>query len=98
MDEERQSRLDYHHGFYASVRFLWETPQLTFLQEHELGEGPPRLDMLIVGHGREAGLKDPVGSFFRGHDIIEYKSPDDGQEVLMPAGAQDAPPSRRLMR
>ncbi|MBQ7263907.1 MAG: hypothetical protein IJR14_09350 [Synergistaceae bacterium] len=81
MDEERQSRLDYHHGFYASVRFLWETPQLTFLQEHELGEGPPRLDMLIVGPGGEAGLKDPVGSFFRGHDIIEYKSPEDALTI-----------------
>ena len=96
--DEGPGRVDHHHGFYAAVRFLWEAPQLTFLQEHELGEGPPRLDMLIVGPGGEAGLKDPVGSFFRGHDIIDHKSPEDGQEVLMPAGAQDAPPSRRLMR
>ena len=59
--DEGPGRVDHHHGFYAATRFLWETPQLTFLQEHELGEGPPRLDMLIVGPGGEAVLTPALG-------------------------------------
>lgn len=49
---------------------------MEYLQEHELGEEPVRMDMLILKQDATP-LEDPVGSFFRTHNVLEYKSPDD---------------------
>ena len=53
---------------------------MKYLQEHELGDEPVRMDMLILKHDRTL-LKDPIGSFFRMHNVLEYKSPADSLSI-----------------
>ena len=53
---------------------------MQYLQEHELGDEPVRMDMLILKQDA-APLTDPVGSFFKTHNILEYKSPADQLSV-----------------
>ena len=71
-------RIEYHYGFYGAVHVEYEPRniQMEYLQEHELGDEPVRMDMLILKHD-QTPLTDPVGSFFRGHNVLEYKSPED---------------------
>ena len=49
---------------------------MEYLQEHELGEEPVRMDMLLLKL-EDTPLTDPIGSFFREHNVLEYKSPED---------------------
>lgn len=71
-------KVEYHYGFYGAVHAEYEPThvQMEYLQEHELGDEPVRMDMLIIKRD-SAVLVDPIGSFFRTHNVLEYKSPED---------------------
>ena len=75
-------KIEYHYGFYGAVHAEYEPAhvQMEYLQEHELGDEPVRMDMLIIKHDT-AELKDPIGSFFRTHNVLEYKSPEDSLSI-----------------
>lgn len=53
---------------------------MEYMQEHDLGDEPIRMDMLIIKKD-SAPLSDPIGSFFRAHNVLEYKSPDDALTI-----------------
>jgi hypothetical protein len=38
---------------------------------------PLRIDAVIIKKAQEAVIDTPLGAIFRGHNIIEYKSPED---------------------
>ena len=53
---------------------------------------PLRIDLLIIRKKAGEVIKNEIGTFFLGHNIIEYKSPDDSMNIdtfikycLMPA-------------
>ena len=79
---EESGKIEYHYGFYGAVHAEYEPThiQMEYLQEHELGKEPVRMDMLVIKRG-SAKLTDPVGSFFRTHNVLEYKSPEDSLSV-----------------
>ena len=64
--KEEIGKVEYHYGFYGAVHAEYEPAivNMEYLQEHELGDEPVRMDMLILKHDRTA-LTDPIGSFFR---------------------------------
>lgn len=76
---EDGGQLKYHYGFYAAAHVAYHAVrgELEFLQEQELGVEPVRLDMLIIKRNGIKPLEDPIGSFFRKYNILEYKSPED---------------------
>ena len=80
---EKKSLIEYHYGFYAAIQFEYEAAhaELTFLQEYDLGKEPVRLVMLVITNGEPSILNDPIGRFFRKHNVIEYKSPDDALSI-----------------
>lgn len=43
-------KVEYHYGFYGAVHAEYEPThvQMEYLQEHELGDEPVRMDMLIL--------------------------------------------------
>ena len=79
---EESGKIEYHYGFYGAVHAEYEPThiQMEYLQEHELGKEPVRMDMLVIKRD-SAALTDPIGSFFRTHNVLEYKSPEDGLTV-----------------
>ena len=76
--KEETGQVEYHYGFYGAVHAVYEPTQIKmeYMQEHELGEEPVRMDMLLIKQ-ESRSLKDPIGSFFKMHNVLEYKSPDD---------------------
>ena len=71
-------KIEYHYGFYGAVHAEYEPAlvKMEYIQEYELGDEPVRMDMLILKRD-ETPLTDPIGSFFRIHNVLEYKSPED---------------------
>ena len=71
-------RTEYHYGFYGAIHTVYEPTcvKMEYLQEFGLGDEPVRMDMLILKHDATL-LTDPIGSFFKTYNILEYKSPED---------------------
>lgn len=81
---EESGNIEYHYGFYAVLHLLCSAAHadFTFLQEYELGDKPLRIDMLIINNSGQNDFNDEkIMKFFRGHNVIEYKSPDDGLDI-----------------
>ena len=76
--KDEVGKIEYHYGFYGAVHVEYEPSHVNmeYLQEHELGDEPVRMDMLILKQDRTP-LTDPIGSFFKTHNVLEYKSPQD---------------------
>ena len=77
-EKDEVGKIEYHYGFYGAVHVEYELShvQMEYLQEHELGDEPVRMDMMILKQDRTP-LSDPIGSFFKTHNVLEYKSPGD---------------------
>lgn len=76
-------KIQYHEGFYGAIKAQYEPTRIefTFLQELELGNEPIRMDMLVIKHNVGDTLGDAIGRFFKTHNVIEYKSPEDSLSV-----------------
>lgn len=77
---EKVRKVQYHYGFYAIVHGDYMS-EFTFLQEQEIGFGPIRLDVLLIAREGRGVATDPIGRFFKRHNILEYKSPDDALSI-----------------
>ena len=54
---------------------------MEFLEEHHLSEEALRIDLLIVKKIKDTVIQNEIGRIFRGHNVIEYKSPDDNLSI-----------------
>ena len=72
-------RSDWHREFEDAVQLTieaWDVGAWT-IREHELGEGPPRTDLIVVtGNGLPEDVED-VFRFFLLHNALEFKGPGD---------------------
>ena len=72
-------RSDYHREFEDAVQLTieaWNVGAWT-IREHELGEDPPRTDLIVVtGNGLPDNVEE-VFSFFLLHNALEFKGPGD---------------------
>ena len=82
MDQNELNK-QWHQGFYgaAELEFRQDKDNLSFEREHYLSKEPLRMDMLIVKKKKELPIKNPIGHLFKMHNIIEYKSPNDGLTI-----------------
>ena len=73
----------WHQGFYgaAQLEFRDDKDNLLFDTEHYLSKEAIRMDMLIVKKIKEFSTKNPIGHLFKKHNVIEYKSPNDGLTI-----------------
>ena len=80
---EQNTSADFHHAFYSALIFHFASKgiNLEYIQEHELGEKPVRIDFIIIKKAPLLKIDDPLGQFFKSVNIIEYKSPDDGLTI-----------------
>ena len=82
MDQNELNK-QWHQGFYgaAELEFRQDKDNLSFEREHYLSKEPLRMDMLIVKKKKELPIKNPIGHLFKMHNVIEYKSPNDGLTI-----------------
>ena len=72
-------KLQWHPGFSPALRITLQD-EMQYLEMHEeypLSKKPPQIDVLILKKTRDITIQKRIGRIFRGHNIIEYKSPDD---------------------
>ena len=72
-------RSDWHAALEAALRLATDKygDAIHLLVEEELCIEPPRADFIIVRQDRSVTLDEPIFDHFRGHNIIEYKNPND---------------------
>lgn len=73
------TKIQWHPGFVAAMNleFKDNLNELTFEKEYNLNTKPLEADLLIIKKNPAVELKNEIGAFFLGHNIIEYKSPAD---------------------
>ena len=81
MDNKEQAieKLQWHPAFYAGlqIELQEDSDNLIFENEHQLGTKPKQIDALIIKKQKDIPVKKNIGKIFRGHNIVEYKSPTD---------------------
>lgn len=70
----------WHPGFLGAmeIEFRSYRKNLDFDDEHTLSKEPIKMDLLVIKKDRSIVITNQIGDIFREHNILEYKSPDDG--------------------
>lgn len=76
-------KIQWHPGFAAAINLeLSENRKdLVYEREYNLNTKPLEVDLLIIKKERAVQVENEIGRLFRGHNILEYKSPDDSLNI-----------------
>lgn len=77
------TKIQWHPGFVAAMALeLREYREdLVFEKEYSLNTKPLEIDLLIIKKETSVHISNDIGDFFRGHNILEYKSPEDHLDI-----------------
>ena len=77
------AKIQWHPGFVAAMNleFAENRGDLEFEPEYNLNTKPLEVDLLIIKKRSSVRLSNEIGRFFRGHNLIEYKSPEDHLDI-----------------
>ena len=80
---EKKEVLQWHPAFFAGIQIELEEEReyLSFENEHQLGTKPKEIDVLIIKKDGTHPIHKNIGRIFRGHNLIEYKSPADSLNI-----------------
>lgn len=75
----KKRKTQWHPAFCSAVRleFREYDEWLDYTNEYNLTNKPMQIDMLIIKKRKDIQLQNDMGKIFKGHNIIEYKSPKD---------------------
>lgn len=81
--EVDELKKQWHAPFCAAMRLELRANKdiLQFINEYNLSFKPLQLDLLIIKKTNGVPIINEIGKIFRGHNIIEYKSPNDSMNV-----------------
>ena len=76
---EIEEKKQWHPAFCSAMELeLRENKNvLQYEREHLLSKKPLQIDLLVIKKSVDRILKNEIGDFFLGHNIMEYKSPKD---------------------
>ncbi len=77
------TKIQWHPGFVAAMDLELREyrDDLVFEKEYNLNTKPLEIDLLIIKKEVSVRISNEIGRFFRGHNILEYKSPDDHLDI-----------------
>lgn len=64
-----------------NLEFKENKNDLRFEKEHNLNTKPLAVDLLVIKKEPYVRISNEIGTFLRGHNIIEYKSPEDNLDI-----------------
>jgi hypothetical protein len=75
----KEYRNQWHPGCSGAMELELreDREHLSFEREHLVNSKPIQMDMLIIKKEKGIVTENTIGKIFRGHNIIEFKSPDD---------------------
>ena len=76
-------KVQWHPGFVAALDLELRDYRefLQFEKEYNLNTKPLEIDLLVIKKNAEIQIDNEIGRIFRGHNILEYKSPDDSLNI-----------------
>ena len=79
----KEARLDWHSAFFIALKaeLVDYLDVLQFEQEHLLNQQPLRIDAIVIKAPPNVVIKKNIAESFKGHNIIEYKSPEDSLSI-----------------
>jgi len=79
----KQTRTQWHPAFCAAMRLelIENKADLDYENEYNLNTKPIQMDLLVIKKSKDVEIKNEIGKIFRGHNIMEYKSPEDSLNV-----------------
>ena len=79
----RDSKIQWHPGFVAAMNLelMDYRDGLVFEKEYNLNTKPLEIDLLIIKKEASLHISNDIGLLFRGHNILEYKSPEDHLDI-----------------
>ena len=75
--EHDEVRKQWHGPFFSAMclEFVEDKEGLDFQNEYTLSTKPLQIDLLIVKKAENISIRNQIGEIFRGHNLLEYKSP-----------------------
>ncbi len=79
----KETKIQWHPGFVAAMNleFARNSKGLIFEKEYNLNTKPLEIDLLVIKKEASVRIENEIGILFRGHNIMEYKSPDDALDI-----------------
>lgn len=77
------TKIQWHSGFVAAMSLELEDNRegLIFEKEYNLNTRPLEIDLLVIKKDPGVRMVNEIGKMFRGHNIVEYKSPEDHMNI-----------------
>ena len=75
-------KTQWHPPFCAAIKLELKANKkdLSFESEHTLNTKPIQIDLLVIKKLQDVNIQNEIGRIFKGHNIFEYKSPEDGRK------------------
>ena len=64
-----------------NLEFAKDREGLKFEKEYNLNTKPLEIDLLVIKKDSSVRISNEIGILFRGHNIMEYKSPEDSLDI-----------------
>ncbi|MDO4307353.1 MAG: hypothetical protein Q4C77_11000 [Eubacteriales bacterium] len=81
--ENSEVKKQWHGPFCSAVRLelVENKGDVDFQREYNLNSKPLQIDLLVIKKTEDVSINNEIGKIFRGHNIMEYKSPGDALNV-----------------
>lgn len=78
-----EKKKQWHPAFCSAIQLelIGYKEKLGYLTEHTLNTKPIQIDLLVIKKDSGITIQNDIGKIFRGHNIMEYKSPEDELNV-----------------
>ena len=75
----KEVKTQWHPAFCSAVKLelIENKADLDYTNEYNLNSKPIQMDLLVIKKSKDVEIKNEIGKIFRGHNIMEYKSPKD---------------------
>ena len=79
----KDTKVQWHPGFVAAMNLelAKNRNDLIFVKEYNLNTKPLEVDLLVIKKDKCVATDNEIGAIFRGHNILEYKSPQDHLDI-----------------
>ncbi len=73
------TKIQWHAAFVSAMdlELSQNRSDLEYHKEYNLNTKPLEVDLLVIKKDAGIEITNEIGKLFRGHNIVEYKSPDD---------------------
>ena len=79
----KDANVQWHPGFIGAMNLELKKNRddLFFEKEYNLNTKPLEIDLLVIKKNTDVQIDNEIGRIFRGHNILEYKSPRDELDI-----------------